>query len=224
MKSEYKNMFIGCLFLINIIMLGSCQREGRKVHYRFLVEDEYKTDAGGLEIYGKKDDDNVSLDNNFIRLILNSQEIYSPEKEDQFYFLFHFEAFNIKRIHFNKVIIIKENNRLDVTNRLTYVNWMRNYKNTYIDKIDDGIFDFEYHDDNFSSAFYILLEESTITVKNKVLYIEYDFDVEFINGHRENFNKTVKLIMKNKIKEEDSLKDVLGMLFLKFMFKIYNYK
>jgi len=216
MKIKYKNIII---FLINIIIFSSCQQ--REVHFKFLVEDKYKTDAGGLEIYGKKDDDNISLDNNFISLKLNSQEIYSPEEKEQFYFLFHFEAFNIKRIHFNNVIIIKENNRLDVTNRLTYVNWMRNYKNTYIDKIDDGIFDFEYHDDNYSSAFEILLEESTITRKNNELYIEYDFDVEFINGHCENFNKTVKLIKQNKIEEKDSLKDVLGKLFLKFMFKIW---
>ena len=216
MKTKYKNIFI---FLTNIIILSSCRQ--REVHYRFLVEDKYKTNAGDLEIYGKKDDNNISLDNNFIRLILNSQEIYSPEEKEQFYFLFHFEAFNIKRIHFNNVIIIKEINRLDVTSRLTYVNWMSNYKDTYIHKIDDGIFDFEYLEDDFSSAFEILIEESTITKKDNKLYIEYDFYVEFINGHREKFNKTVKLIRQNKIEEKDSFKDILGKLFLKFMFKIW---
>lgn len=215
MKTKYKYIFI---FLINIIMLSSCRQ--REVHYKYLVEDKYKTNAGDLEIYGKKDD-NTSLDNNFICLRLNSQEIYSPKEKEQFYFRFHFEAFNIKRIHFNNVIIIKENNRLDVTNRLIYVNWMSNYKDTYINKIDDGIFDFEYFEDNFSSAFEILLEESMITKKNNELYIEYDFDVEFINGHCENFNKTVKLIRQNKIEEKDSFKDILGKLFLKFMFKIW---
>jgi len=145
-----------------------------------------------MEKYGdaEKADNNPSLENNYFSVHLETRELLRPKKEDLFPLVFDFWSFNARTIKFNKIIIITKNDRSDVTDRLVLEN---RRKRSVIKNIENGIVDIAYDDDEFYSDFSITIYESTINRSIKEFYIEYDFDAEFLNGEKKNFNNTVKL-------------------------------
>jgi hypothetical protein len=154
-----------------------------------------------VECYGEIDGphEDASFGDNYFHVRIESRRVLSPKKEDQFPLIFYFYSFNISKIQFNKIIIIKESNRLDVTDKLILEGRWDQSNKKYI---YNGIIDIEYADDDIHSQFPIVIYETAITKKDEEYYVEYDFDVEFLNGIHENFNKTVRLF---RTKQENQM-------------------
>jgi hypothetical protein len=72
----------------------------------------------------------------------------------------------------------------------------------------------EFQEDAINSKFSMVIYESTITKKDEKLYIEYDFDVEFINGLHENFTKTINLSREKWDARMFEIDNPIGLLFL----------
>jgi hypothetical protein len=189
--------FIGIISCQTLIGQPVIVGTDNSVHmYNYDHEYEY----GYIIRYGERNYENVSSDDNFISVSLETksyEEGGSNEKDYQFPIQFYFKSDNLREIKLNKVFIIKNDNKLDVTDRLVFIKRGRDSRDRYFENeigIENGIIvDNKYFGDNIRSEFPIIIYESTITKKDKEFYIEYDFDVEFKNSHHVNFNNTVKM-------------------------------